>query len=213
MLLFDVELLLYVYTLLDKASDLPLQLAGKAVSFIQLVESLELFSLLDILGTNISYQSTNPVDVVCQAHHTDYLDEDQAESLLIIGRIKISKPDGEHDVDSPVVGPDIFLIPKTIVDIFYIVPVMREIDVGHGCENDGKDMCKTKVEENNFNQRPVLLIVPIFKERYFQFLHFLQTLWQLSDNKQPSEVRDIAAGRTIDQKDQQIKKVDHHVCL
>jgi hypothetical protein len=37
------------------------------------------------------------------------------------------------------------------LDILEFVPIMSGIDLGHGGEEDGQDMCKAEIEEDNFD--------------------------------------------------------------
>jgi hypothetical protein len=62
------------------------------VLFAELLESLEIFALLKILEPDIADQSPYPIDVIGQAHHTEYLYEDEANSLLIGCWEDVSKP-------------------------------------------------------------------------------------------------------------------------
>lgn len=111
MFLLDVELLPDVDTFLDIVADPPLQFIGKTVFLAELFEGLEVFALFDVLGTDIADEGAYPVDVIGETHDTDDFYEDQAESLFVVSRIKITKTYGKHDIDSPIVGPDVFLEP------------------------------------------------------------------------------------------------------
>ncbi len=93
-LLLDVELFSYVDTLLDVVADPPLQVVRKGVFLAELFEGLEVFALLDVLGSDIADERADPVDVVGEAHDTDDFYEDQAESLLVVGGIEIAEPYG-----------------------------------------------------------------------------------------------------------------------
>lgn len=73
---------------------------------------LVLFGLLLVLGSDIADQRPDAVNVVCQHDAANSLDENEAESFLIVGSDNVTKSYSEHDVDCPVVGPDVDLIPR-----------------------------------------------------------------------------------------------------
>lgn len=207
---FDIELFPDINALFDIVTDSPLQLYGEAVFFTQLFESFEVFAFLEVLGPNVTDQGADPVDVVGQTHDADNFDEDEAEGLLICGGVKISEAYCEHDVDSPVIGPDILFVPLCPVYVFKLIPILMLVNVGHGCEEDGEHMCEAEVEEYDFDEGPVLFIVVILDEKGLQFFHFLQALRQLEDNKKSQVVDDVYVSYDVDDKDEQAEKVDDH---
>ena len=84
-LFLQVELLSDVDTLLNVVGYSPLQLRRQTIFITQLLESLEVSALLQILSPDVADQCTNPVDVVSQTHHCKYLYEDETECLFISG--------------------------------------------------------------------------------------------------------------------------------
>lgn len=52
-------------------------------------------------------------------------------------------------------------------------------------------MSKTEIEENHFNEGPILLVVVVFDEGNFKFLYFLKALGKLGDDEESGEVHDF----------------------
>lgn len=142
---FDVELFSDIHALFDVVTDFPLQLYGEAVFFAQLFKSFEVFTFLEVLGPNVTDQGADPVDIVGEAHDADNFNEDETEGFLIGGGLQISEAYCEHDVDSPIVGPDILFVPLCPVYVFKLVPILMLVNVGHGCEEDGEYVCEAKI--------------------------------------------------------------------
>ena len=112
-----------------------------------------------VFGFDIHDEIANAADVISQNNAADSLNEDEAESLPIVGGSDIAKTDGEHDVGAPVVGPDIFLVPLSLVYLPFGHPVVGGADVCHCREDDGEDVGKAEVEQHYFYKRPVFVVL------------------------------------------------------
>lgn len=66
-------------------------------------------SLFDVLRPNVADEGTDPVDVVGETDNTEELDEDETDCFFLGGCCDIAEANCEHDVCSPVVGPDVLL--------------------------------------------------------------------------------------------------------
>lgn len=101
-----------------------------------MLECLVILALLDVLGADVADQHANGVDVVGQAHDAEDLDDDHAESLLVVGCYDVTETYGQHDGCAPVVGPSVTLEPVGSVDAFYCLPVCLAVQAGHRREAD-----------------------------------------------------------------------------
>lgn len=90
----------------------------------QTSEDLVLFAFLKVLSPNVADERSNAVDVVSKCHTAESLNEDKAESLEIVGRNNISKSDCEHDVDCPIVRPNVYLVPRGKINVLCDHPVL-----------------------------------------------------------------------------------------
>lgn len=126
-------------------------------------ECFVIFTLFDILRPYITYQRSHRVDVICQTHNTENLDNNQTQSLLIGTCCDVSKPNSKHNSCSPIVSPNISLEPSCILNTFFSKPAcIILIYATHCTENDCQHMRETKIEENNLYQRPILLVIIVF---------------------------------------------------
>lgn len=71
MLLLDVELFTDIHTFIDVVVYPPLKLIMELVFFAELLESFEIFALLQILEPDITDECPDPIDVISQTHNTD----------------------------------------------------------------------------------------------------------------------------------------------
>jgi hypothetical protein len=115
-----------------------------------LFESFQIFALFNILAANVTDQSTNPVDVICQTHHADYFNKNEADGLLVGTGNDISEANCEHDVATPIVSPNILLEPNCIGYSSGEMPVIRT-NVSHTRQEDCQDMCKAEIEEKHLD--------------------------------------------------------------
>jgi len=51
-------------------------------------------------------------------------------------------------------------------------------------------VCKTEIEDKNFYEGPILLIVIIFNEENLEFLYFLNALWQFGNNEESEKLHE-----------------------
>lgn len=130
-------------------------------------KSFDTFAFLDILLSNIANQSSNSVDIVGKAHDTDDFNEDEAESFDVVTGREVSKANSEHDVDSPVVGPDILGKPPCLWNTLFYMPGSISFYFSHCREDYGQNMGKAEVKKHNLHKRPVLLMVVVFDEENF----------------------------------------------
>ena len=127
--------------------DLLIQLLGQIVFVYHLLEDLEVFALLDVLRSDVSNQIAYAIDVIRQGEAADSLYEDQAERFLVCGSYHITESDSKHDIDPPIVRPNITFSPVCIIDVLFYHPVIILVDLGHNDEKDGKEVCKTEVKD------------------------------------------------------------------
>lgn len=76
-----------------------------------------------VLQSDVGNQSAHTVDVVSQNDATDRFNENHEAGFLIAGRDDITESDGEHNGGTPVVGPNILLIPSCIFNPPFDHPV------------------------------------------------------------------------------------------
>ena len=211
LLLLDVEVLLDVDALLDVVADLPLELVGQVVLVGQLLERLRVLELLDVLRADVADEGADRVDVVGEAHHAHDLDEDQAERLLVVRGRDVSEANGQHDVAAPVVGPDVLLKPARVLYPDHAVPGLFFAGVRHGREQYGQNVGKDEVEDEDLQQRPVLLVVVVLDEVDFELLQLFEALGQLGDDEEPQVEHRLDLLVVVYEQDQQAQDVDGHV--
>lgn len=72
-------------------------------------------------------------------------------------------------------------------------------------------MSETKVENQDFEKRPVLLVVVVLDEVNFEFLKLLQTLRQLGDDEESQVKYCMNFWEVVDYQNEKAHKVDYHV--
>ena len=148
----NVKLFADVNAFFDVVGNAPFKFDGETVLVAQLLEGLEILALLDVLRPNVADERPDPVDVVGQAHHAENLDENQAQGLTMVGGCEVTETDSQHDVDSPIVGPDVLGEPTITINALHFVPVLGCIELGHRCQEDGEDMGEAEIKEDNLHQ-------------------------------------------------------------
>ena len=121
--LFETELFLYVYRLVDIVVDSAAEVFGQIVLYDQFLENFEVFALFDVLRPNVGDQISDTIDVVGEHKAANHLDKDQTDRLLIGRGIDISEPHSQHYIRPPVVGPNVFLCPVSICYISCYQPI------------------------------------------------------------------------------------------
>ena len=116
-------------------------------------------AFFEILGADVGDEGADEVDVVGKHHAADGLDEDETEGLLVAGGGDVAEADGEHDVDGPVVGPDVDLVPGGGGEGAGRDPVAGGVDRGHELEQQRQEVRVAEVEDDQLHQRPVTLLV------------------------------------------------------
>lgn len=169
-LLFVVEVLLEVDGLLNEVGDLPVKFAGDRGVLCNLPEQFDVALLLVVLGLDVEDKVSHAVDVVGQHDAAEGLDEDQANGLFVVASCNIAEADCEHDVGAPVVSPDVLFEPVSPVNVPDGHPVLVGADLGHGREDDGQNVGETEVEEEDFDQGPVLVFLVVGNQFDFHFL-------------------------------------------
>lgn len=97
----------------------------------QTSEDFVLFALLEVLSPNVADKWANTVDVVGEGHATEGFNEDEAESLDVVSRDYVSESNGKHDVDGPVVRPDVYLMPRGSINVLCDHPILWGIRSSH----------------------------------------------------------------------------------
>ena len=178
-LFFDVELFPDVHAFFDVVRNAPLELNRKPVLFRKLFEGFEVFALLKVLRPNVADEGSDPIDVVGEAHDAEDLDEDETEGFYVVGGRQVAEPDGQHDVDSPIVGPYVLREPVFGRDAFGSVPVVCGVDLRHRREKNCQNVGEAEVEEDHLHERPVLLVVVVLYEAHLELVELLQALRDL----------------------------------
>lgn len=93
-------------------------------------------------------QLTHFWNIIGQNNTSEGLNEDECDGLGNIGCIDIPKSNSEHNCGTPIVTPNIFLVPFSMRQIFELIPSMGRITCDK-IENDGQKMSNHKVEEDN----------------------------------------------------------------
>ena len=100
----------------------PLKLVREFILIRQLFESFVIFAFFNILRSYITDQRSDRVNIICQAHHTENFNNNQAQSFLICRSSDVSKAYRKHDSCSPIVSPSVSLEPVCILNTFYSQP-------------------------------------------------------------------------------------------
>ena len=138
-----------------------------------MLECFEVFAFFEVLGADVADEGADPVDVVSEAHDGNDFNKDETDSFLVVAGMKVSEANSEHDVDSPVVGPDVLFVPLAVGDVDLAMPVLLRVEVGHGRQKDGEGVGEAEIEQDNFDKGPVLFVVVILYEQHFQFFYFV----------------------------------------
>ena len=129
-----------------------------------------------VLCTNVVYQGTHTVYIISQNYTTYCLNKDHHQSFLVAGGSDVSEADSEHDGGAPIVGPNVLLVPGTCHEALDDQPVGVFVDVGHAQQHDRKDVGVEEVEEEDFDEGPVLFFVVVFDEVQLELLYALQPI-------------------------------------
>ena len=127
-----------------------------------------------IFRFNIHDEIADTADIVGQNNAANSLNEDEAKSLSVVGGSDITEANCEHDVGTPVIGPDIFLVPLALVYLSFGHPVLGGADFCHCWEDYGQNMGKAEVKQHYFYKRPVFVIFWVCDEFYLYFLKGFQ---------------------------------------
>lgn len=94
-----------------------------------------------VLQSDIGNQSTNAVDVVSQNDTTDGFNKNHQASFLVTGRHDITKTNCKHNSSTPVIRPNILLIPSGVFYSFFDQPIICLIDFTNTKQNNRENMC------------------------------------------------------------------------
>ena len=177
-LFFNVKFFANVDALLNVVGDAPLKLIRKTVLIAQLLKSFVVFPLFEVLRPNVADEGSDPINVVSETHHRKYLNENEAKSFAVIGGWKVSEADSQHDVDAPVIGPNVLRKPAFARESFDLLPVVHGVEVGHRRQEDREDVGEAEVEEHDFDEWPVLFVVVVLNEADLEFIKPIQALRQ-----------------------------------
>ena len=120
-----------------------------------------------------SKNASQAADVIRESNAADNLDEDYTDSFFISLWSDISEAYCEHNCRGPVVGPNVSFEPPLFVDSAIDLPVVMRIDLGHQTEANCDEVGKDKIEENDLDNRSILLISHIGHEPLLQSVDFL----------------------------------------
>lgn len=195
-LLVDVGELFDVRVLFDEVIDLPIQLFGHFVLLGQFLEHFEVSVLLFVLHSDVVYEGAHTVNVIGEDHAADGLHEDHNQRLLIAARSDVSEADGQHDCGAPIVRPNVFLEPHCLLQLLGDDPIAFWVHIRHAEECHCEHVGVEEVEEEDLDQRPVLLFVVVFDEEYFQLFDLLEPVRQLEEHQHFAEVQQSHLGRS-----------------
>lgn len=148
----------------------------KVIWLSHLAKYLPVLVDLLILEADIADEGSQAADVVRESDATDYLNEDDADGLLINSWRDISKSHSQHNGCGPVVGPDVSLVPDWVLDALDRLPVRVRVVFGHQVQENGYEMCEREVEQDDLHERPILFIVEIFNDKDLDFPKFLSDI-------------------------------------
>ncbi len=132
MILLVVKSLLEVRGLLNIVIDLELEFLGDKVLVSQFLEYLKLFIPLVVLGTDTSDDGSHAVDVVSHYNAAECLNKDQACCLAAVGRNNVSEPYCKHDINCPIVRPNVPFEPTCALNALKCHPVIGRVGFGNG---------------------------------------------------------------------------------
>ncbi len=129
--------------------------------FHHFLKNFEVFAFFNVLSTNVGNQTTNAVDIISQSYTTDGLNENETKSFFVGCSHDITKPHCQHNVDSPVIGPNVPLAPVGLIYMSSNHPIVARVYLSHHNEQNGEEMGKAEVEDEGFDERPILFIVVV----------------------------------------------------
>jgi len=132
-LFFKIEAFFYLGILDYVVIYLPSQLFRKIIFLCQLFYDFSLFYLISITLTYAMHNTADTVYVVSKYETAESLYEDQEKRFRAITCYNISKTYCQHDSISPIIWPDISLIPRTVHYIFFQHPVLAGVEKWHTC--------------------------------------------------------------------------------
>lgn len=162
--LLYVRISLYYCRLLDVVRNFILYLIIYLCFLWNLIEYFQIAVLLQIVWSDFWYNRTHSIDVVSQDDATHGLNKDHTKGLLLIGGDNITKADSQHDSNSPVVPPDILLIPLRVVKPLINQPVFFVIEPCHCNEGNRETMCNNKIEQKDLDEIPDFLSILILNQ-------------------------------------------------
>ena len=86
-------------------------------------------------------------------------------------------------------------------------PIIRRIHTRHSQEKNGQDVGEAKVENEDLDQRPILLIVVILNEVHLQLLHFVHAIRQFQQHDHSKGVDDLALCHEVKEYHEQIEAI------
>lgn len=72
-------------------------------------------------------------------------------------------------------------------------------------------MSITKIDQHDFNQLPILLMVNVSHQIHFNLLYFVETFRQFEDNEQPAIGNEVEISGDIEEEDDKADKIDCEV--
>lgn len=138
-----------------------------------------------VLTAYVADDVSDAVDVVGHHDAAEGFDEDEADCFAGVVGDDIAEAHCQHDVGSPVVGPDVLDGPVRVLYVFGHHPAVAGTEVGDGGEHQGDDVRVAEVHEEHFAKFPVLLVLDVMDEIDLYFIDALETLGKFEDNKKP----------------------------
>lgn len=80
---------------------------------------------------NWSNKGANIIDVIGKCNTAKCLDKNKDYGLIVVAGADVTKANGQHDISPPVVPPNVFDVPSSVLDAELNQPVGLTVDVGH----------------------------------------------------------------------------------
>ncbi len=133
---------------------------------------------------NISDQRTHTIYIIRKDDTTKGLYEDQTQGFGLIRSDYISKSYCKHNIGSPVISPNVNLLPVSSDEVFLGEPTILYIYLRHKVEEYGQKMSVAEVKQKYLTNGPILLLISRFNDIDLQFLKPFKVAGHLGNGNQ-----------------------------
>lgn len=176
-------MLLHFGRLLDVVVDSEGEFFGDGVLAGQFFEGFELAASVLVLQPDVGDDGAHPVYVVGHYYAAEGFDECYYYGLQVVYSHDVSEPHSQHHIGGPVEGPDVDLKPGGILYALGLDPIMERVEAGHEYEYEGYDMCIGKVDQEDLDQLPILLMVYVPDEIDLYLFNLVGALWEFEEDE------------------------------